>query len=261
MAPKQGMSGWLIALLVILVIFIIVMIVLAIVSSSSNGNPQNPNQQPQNGNSNGNGQGNDVIILTKTQQKEECSSESSKSSNSSSSEASGSEEIANAQSCRNIDILYASISLSTGEFIQNAKNGSKRVGNSFKNMNKHAIAIGDVIRGMHHGKYGNEYSNCLLQKNQIYKTLVEHIIVKGKTLNPNDHLLHGLNDINEKMGAILVSMNGDIKFEDYVSILHQYDVLVVKQIHFMNENDHDAADQANQQAQITLITISSNSCK
>lgn len=236
----MALSGWLIALLVILVIFIIVMITLAIVSSSSGGEIPANGGNGING-SNGINGGNGIEVVKKNKKNKDDS---------------GSDP----QVCRNIDILYANISLSTGEFIQNAKNGSKRVGNSFKNMNKHAVAIGEVIQSIN-GKHGNQYADCLLQKNQIYKNLVEYIIVKGKTLSPNDHLLHGLNDINEKMGAILVEMNGDVKFEEYVSILHQYDVLVVKQIHFMNENDFNAADEANQQAQIILITISSNSCK
>lgn len=232
----MGLSGWLIALLVILVVFIIIMIVLAIVSSSGGG------EIPVNGGLNGLNGLNGINPKVVQDKKRNVDSGS------------------DSQVCRNIDILYANISLSTGEFIQNAKNGSKRVGNSFKNMNKHAVSIGEAIQNIN-GKHGNEYADCLLQKNQIYKNLVEYIIVKQKTLSPNDHLLHGLNDINEKMANILVEMNSNVSFDEYVNILHQYDVLVVKQIHFTNENDFNAADEANQQAQIVLITISSNSCK
>jgi len=254
----KGMSGWLIALLVILVVFIIVMIVLAIVSSTSsnnNGNTDGMNginpMLPING-TNANGQQQNMIFIKKDKHEDQ--------SGSGSNSGSGNESSSNVQSCRNIDILYASISLATGEFIQNAKNSSKRVGNSFKNMNKHAVAIGEVIQNVHK-KHGDEYANCLLQKNQIYKNLVEYIIVKRQTLNPNDHLLHGLNDVNEKMGKLLVKMNDNIKFEDYVVVLHKYDVLVVQQIHHVNEGNADEADRCNQEAQVMLITISSNTCR
>lgn len=237
--PKEGMSGWLIALIVILVIFILVMIILAIVSSSSSG--QSSQQQ---GNSNGNQNIKNKDIVIHEEKKHDESSSSSPSS----------------KYCRNIDILYASISLSTGEFIQNAKNGSKRVGNSFKNMNKHAVSIGETIHQIY-GAHGDEYSEYLLQKNSIYKNIVEYVIVKQKTLNVNDHLLHGLNSVNEKLASLLVKMNDTITYEQYVDILHKYDVLVVKQIHYTNEGDSDNADKANQEAQTTLILISSNSCR
>jgi hypothetical protein len=263
MAP---MSGWLIALLVILVIFIIVMIVLAIVSSGSTNPPTNPPNGPPNGPSTGGP--NPLLVFGKGGKDAESSEGSGSDSSGSSSESgsgSGSESGSESgtdtyQTCRNIDILYANISLSTGEFIQNAKNSSKRVGNSFNNMNKHAVSIGQTIQDMHN-KYGKEYSDCLLKKNQIYKNLVEHIIVKNKILNPNDQLLQNLNEINEKMGSLLVGMNKKLKLEEYVTVLHEYDVLVVKQIRHTNENNNDLADQANQKAQEKLIIVSHNSCR
>ena len=154
-------------------------------------------------------------------------------------------------------LAHLNLAQQTSNFIQQAKYGYKGLKVTYDQMNKLAEYIGKSMGSSKLGDY-------LKEKNEIYKELVERIVVNGDNLKPDDHLFKHLDETNQKIADILAhnyvtthNLKDQKSFDDartkYRTLLHKYDVAVVSQMKYVADGDHAKAAAAAFQAQSIMV--------
>tara|TARA_R100000750_G_C2336035_1_gene92121 strand:- start:313 stop:960 length:648 start_codon:yes stop_codon:yes gene_type:complete len=137
----------------------------------------------------------------------------------------------------NLAIAFIDLSHQTSNFLQQAKCGYKGVGNTYDEMNKIAKHIGHCLHRVK-GNYGEDVERLLCEKNDIYRELTEEVLVNKKVIKGNDSLLECLNDKNVEMAEVLYSICPNNTRKQYISMLHEYDVLIVSQMGALSDCDY-----------------------
>jgi len=141
------------------------------------------------------------------------------------------------QHAANLAIAFIDLSHQTSNFLQQAKCGYKGVGNTYEEMNKISKHIGHCLHRVK-GNYGEDIERLLCEKNDIYRELTEEVLVNKKIIKGNDNLLESLNDKNVKMAEILYTIYPNHTRNQYIAMLHEYDVLIVSQMGALAEGDY-----------------------
>lgn len=169
----------------------------------------------------------------------------------------------NGQSTRNDMVLaHSNLSQQTSNFIQQAKCGYKGMKVTYEQMDRLATYIGKNLDP------NGELDVYLREKNEIYKELVEKIVVNDENVTPDDHLFRHLEEVNAKITNILarnsiVSQFGVDGLKDadrlaketerYMKEIHKYDIAVVSQMKFVADDEYTKASAAAFQAQLIII--------
>lgn len=157
----------------------------------------------------------------------------------------------------NLTIAFINLSNQTSNFLLHAKCGYKGVGETFTEMNNLANHIGRNFQTL---EGCDELGDLLCQKNELYRQLIEDILINKKVIKGNNPLLMSLNENNVELADVFFTICNKTTKTRYIELLHQYDVLIVQQVGCLVSNDHAKYIAACRESQRICITIIMQLC-
>jgi flagellar basal body-associated protein FliL len=197
----NGWNGWAIALISVVIIILIILVLIAIFGASSSYATEN--NSTQNGNERGTRKRQASDFFNKLNQK------------------------------------ISDWSDLTSDFVQQARSGYRGIGVTYKEMNKLADQIGDLVGEVKETSLGNEIGELFREKNEIFKSIIEDVLINLEALEPENDLLRALNENSVNLAQLFNKVCGENSRSDYTKVLHEYNMAVVQQIRTLQEEDYE----------------------